>query len=249
MSRQPAFWSVVPAAGAGRRMGSEIPKQYLPLGGKTVIEHTLERLVSNQRIQGAFVAVSPGDPWWPECSYADHPRVTRVDGGSERAHSVFNALQKLALVAQENDWVLVHDAARPCLRRGDLDYLMDTLSEHSVGGILGIPLHDTVKRSDGNGQVLETLPRDKLWRAFTPQMFRLSALTQSLKSTFKQGVLVTDEASAIEWMGMMPQLVEGHADNIKITRPEDLELAAFYIGRQATGSEAESQNRSPMGRE
>ena len=232
MIEERTFWAVVPAAGVGRRMGGDTPKQYLRLRGKTVLDRTLEHFVSNPKIRGVYVALSRHDTWWSGCGYSDHPGVTRVDGGDERAHSVLNALRALDKVGSPDDWVLVHDAARPCLRQGDLNRLMDHLSEHPVGGILGIPLHDTVKRTDTSGCVVDTLPREEVWRAFTPQMFHLGALRLALESAFKAGVLLTDEAAAMERMGRAPELVEGHADNIKITRPEDLELAAFYLDRQ-----------------
>jgi len=232
MKKGQAFWAVVPAAGVGRRMGGDTPKQYLMLCGKTVLDHTLGHFVSNPGIRGVYVSLSQHDTWWSGSRYADHPGVVRVDGGDERAQSVLNALRALDKVANSDDWVLVHDAARPCLRQRDLNLLMDRLSEHPVGGILGTPLHDTVKRVDTSGCVVETLPREEVWRAFTPQMFHLVALRLALESALDAGVLVTDEAAAMERMGRAPELVEGHADNIKITRPEDLELAAFYLDRQ-----------------
>ena len=232
MKKEQAFWVVVPAAGAGRRMGGDIPKQYLMLCGKSVLDHSLEHFVSNPRIRGVYVPLSPHDAWWSKSRYSDHPGVVRVDGGDERAQSVLNALRALDKVANPDDWVLVHDAARPCLRQGDLNRLMERLSEHPVGGILGTPLHDTVKRADRSGGVIETLPREEIWRAFTPQMFHLGALRLALESAFEAGVPVTDEAAAMERIGEAPELIEGHADNIKITHPQDLELAAFYLDRQ-----------------
>lgn len=227
------FWAVVPAAGAGRRMASEIPKQYLPLLGRQVIEHTLERLLSHDQVEGIYVVVSSGDEWWSATAFAGHPRVFTVRGGAERCHSVLNALECLRQSAKDQDWVLVHDAARPCLHRDDLERLIGTLAKDPVGGLLAAPLHDTIKQADDQGQVLATLPRERLWRAFTPQMFRLGVLLKALTQALTKGLLVTDDASAMELAGYAPRLLEGRSDNIKITRPEDLALAEFYLTRQS----------------
>lgn len=229
MTRKPVFWAVLPAAGVGRRMGSDVPKQYLMLNGRPVIEHALSPLVEHPLIAGVVVALSSDDDWWHATSFAQHPAVQRAAGGVERCHSVLNALDLLADLAAADDWVLVHDAARPCLHRDDLDRLISQLDNHPVGGLLALPLHDTVKRANDAHQVVETLPRESLWRAFTPQMFRYGLLRSALTSALQRGALVTDEASAIELAGYVPLLVEGRPDNIKITRPEDLALAAFYL--------------------
>ena len=232
----PRHWAVVPAAGVGRRMGAGRPKQYLPLAGRPVIEHGLARLLAHPRIAGVCVALGAGDPWWPETAYANHPRLFTVTGGAERRDSVANALAVLARRGDPGDWVLVHDAARPCLRPGDLDRLMGALEGHPVGGLLGVPVHDTMKRTDPDGEVIATVAREHLWHAFTPQMFRLAPLQRALGEAIHAGVPVTDEASAMEWAGARPLMVAGHPDNIKITRPEDLPLAEFYLQRQAAGS-------------
>ncbi|OOZ36264.1 2-C-methyl-D-erythritol 4-phosphate cytidylyltransferase [Solemya velesiana gill symbiont] len=232
MSASPGYWAVVPAAGAGRRMGSEVPKQYLQLGERKVIEHTLGRLLGHTLIRGVAVAVSASDEWWPETAFAGHPSVFRVGGGEERCHSVLNALVELKRHADPDDWVLVHDAARPCLRSEDIDRLIQAMKDDAPGGLLAVPVHDAVKRSDEGDRVVETVPREALWRAYTPQVFRLEALHEALKRALAEGQLVTDDASAMELQGVKPLLVEGHSDNIKITRPEDLELAAFYLSKQ-----------------
>jgi 2-C-methyl-D-erythritol 4-phosphate cytidylyltransferase len=232
MSQTPAFWAVIPAAGVGRRMGSTIPKQYLDLAGQTVIEHTLARFIADERISGVVVALDPADGYWNDTAFATHPRVLRVDGGTERCHSVLNALTVLANRAHEQDWVLVHDAARPCLQAADLDRLIETLRDDAVGGLLGIPVRDTMKRNDGMGRIAETVERSSLWHAYTPQMFRLGLLRQALDAALAAGALVTDDASAMERLGYAPRLIEGHADNIKITRAEDLPLAQFYLQQQ-----------------
>ncbi len=219
----------MPAAGVGRRMGSDIPKQYLPLNGRQVIEHTLQRLLDHPQIKQVLVALSPDDEWWPDTAYAGHADVMVVDGGAERCYSVLNAVNKLSDMAADDDWVLVHDAARPCLRGSDIDYLIEQLNDHPIGGILGMPVRDTMKRADASGQIRETVCREGLWHAFTPQMFRLGRLHKALLQALEQELQVTDEASAIELAGYSPRLIEGHPDNIKITRPEDLALAAFYL--------------------
>jgi 2-C-methyl-D-erythritol 4-phosphate cytidylyltransferase len=223
------YWAVVPAAGVGRRMGAEIPKQYLELVGRRVIDWTLEVLLAEPRIRGVVVALGAEDPFWAQCEHANHPRVQRVEGGKERAHSVLNALQALlAETAAPDDRVLVHDAARPCLRAEDLARLID-LASGEEGGLLAMPVRDTMKQADGQDRVETTLDRSRIWHAFTPQLFPLQTLRDALERALAKGVAVTDEASAMEHAGYRPLLVEGHPDNIKITRPGDLELAGFYL--------------------
>ncbi len=224
-----ACWALIPAAGAGRRMGAAIPKQYLDLAGQPVLEYSLRLFLDHPRIRGVAIALDAADERWETLPSAHHPAVLRVAGGVERCHSVFNALEALGRRADADDWVLVHDAARPCLRRDDLDRLISTLEDHPVGGLLGLPVRDTMKAANARGDVQNTVPRAGLWHAFTPQMFRLGPLRQALSEAIAVGQLVTDDASALEIAGLQPLLVEGHADNIKITRPEDLALAHFYL--------------------
>lgn len=229
----PRFWVVVPAAGVGRRLGSVIPKQYLDLAGRPVIEWTLGLFLADPCISGVWVALGAEDGFWSATVYADHPRVRRVEGGAERCHSVLNALEALAQEADPSDWVLVHDAARPCLRRSDLDRLIAELKDDPVGGILAVPVRDTMKGADADGRIGSTLDRSTLWHAYTPQMFRLGALRGALQDAIVSGDLVTDDASAMERIGLAPRLIEGHSDNIKITRAEDLPLARLYLDLQA----------------
>ena len=231
MRRSLSLWAVVPAAGAGRRMQTEIPKQYLPLGDRTVIEHALGVLCEHPRIAGVVVVTAPGDRWWPQLRRGFAKAPQRVDGGPERQHSVLNGLRMLTC-AGASDWVLVHDAARPCLTRGDIDRLINALGDHPVGGLLGVPTADTVKRVDADNNVIETVDRRGLWRALTPQMFRVGMLVDALDAAIRRGDAVTDEASAIERSGRRPVMVEGRADNIKITQPRDLALAALYLQQQ-----------------
>ena len=235
-------WAMIPAAGVGRRFGGRVPKQYLELAGRRVIDHVLGLLLDHPTIAGCVVALDAADAWWPEGPFAGDPRVLRVVGGKERCHSVCNGLDGLVDTGEAGteDWVLVHDAARPCLRRSDLDALLAARDDEPVGALLGIPVHDTVKRvaaegGDGSGvghEIVETVPREALWRAYTPQAFRLGLLHRALTRALGQGQLVTDDASAVELLGLRPRMVEGHADNIKITRPEDLPLAEFFLRQQ-----------------
>jgi 2-C-methyl-D-erythritol 4-phosphate cytidylyltransferase len=211
-------------------MASDRPKQYLPLAGKTVIEHTLDALLSCSRIDAIVVAVAPDDDDWPAIAghYRKRP-VESVAGGDERCHSVLNALDHLAQTAQDSDWVLVHDAARPCLRAEDVVMLIDTLADDDTGGLLGVPVADTMKQVDADGRIERTVAREGLWHALTPQMFRLAPLRMALRQALSSGRLVTDEASAMELAGHRPRMVQGHRDNIKITLPADLALAAFHL--------------------
>ncbi|MCG7956915.1 MAG: 2-C-methyl-D-erythritol 4-phosphate cytidylyltransferase [Candidatus Thiodiazotropha endolucinida] len=222
-------WAIVPAAGVGRRMGGAVLKQYLDLCGRRIIDHTLERLLNHPRICGVCVALSAEDGYWDSCEYHNHPSVIRAAGGAERYHSVRNALVTLAESADQDDWVLVHDAARPCLSSVDLDRLIETLQSHPVGGLLGIPVADTLKRVDAANQVDATVSRERLWRAFTPQMFRLGLLQRCLEQAIEKGAAVTDEASAVELSGHRPLMVEGDGMNIKITHQHDLLLAEHYL--------------------
>jgi 2-C-methyl-D-erythritol 4-phosphate cytidylyltransferase len=224
------LWAVVPAAGAGRRMATNIPKQYLPLGEKTVLEHTLDTLLACRQFAGVVVVLSADDGYWPDLQerYSSQP-LTVVTGGAERCHSVLNGLTQLAGKAAADDWVLVHDAARPCVRLTDIDILIRTLSATSHGGLLGVPVADTMKQVDGADRVTATVARESLWHAYTPQMFRIGSLRAALQQAIDNDLLVTDEASAMELAGYQPRMVQGQRDNIKITVPADLELAAFYL--------------------
>lgn len=224
----PAF-AIVPAAGVGRRMGSPIPKQYLPLRGGMAIDHTLERLLAHPRIKLVVVAINTEDGWWAETKFAHDPRILTVIGGRERCHSVFNALSSLTSMATDQDWILVHDAVRPCLRKIDLDLLFANLDTNPIGGLLAVPVRDTMKRTDIHKLVSATESRANLWHAYTPQMFRYWCLRNALTEVLQQALVVTDESEAVELMGYKPLLVEGHRDNIKITHVEDLALAEFWL--------------------
>ncbi len=220
----PPFWVVIPAAGIGSRMRADRPKQYLQLAGRTILEHTLDCFLDHPRLKGLVLSLAADDPFWPALPCATDPRIQRVEGGAERADSVLAGLLRLVeLGAQEGDWVLVHDAARLNLARSDLDRLLAELADDPVGGLLAVPARDTLKRIGADGRVAETVDRSLIWQAYTPQMFRFAALHRALADALVAGVAVTDEASALEWAGQAPKLVEGRADNLKITRPEDRE--------------------------
>lgn len=217
------FWLVIPAAGVGARMAADRPKQYLQIAGRSILEHTLHCFLDHPGLLGAVVCVAVDDPFWPHLPVVSDSRIRRVVGGRERADSVLAGLQALLTDgADGNDWVLVHDAARPNLAREDLDGLLDSLADDPVGGLLAVPARDTLKRAASDGRVAETVDRSVIWQAYTPQMFRLGALREALAHALQEGAAVTDEASAMEWAGLAPRLVEGRADNLKVTRPEDL---------------------------
>ena len=229
MNKKQKIWVVIPAAGVGKRMESDTPKQYLKLNDKTIIEQTLTLFDTHDAISEVVVAISEGDEYWASLNIELSKPLHVAKGGKERCDSVLNALIFLEDKASNDDWILVHDAARPCLRHEDITLLLTTLAEHEVGGILAVPVRDTMKRSFDNNIIKETVERENLWHALTPQMFRFSMLKDALESTLYNCEAVTDEASAIELAGYQPLLVEGHADNIKITRPEDLVLASFFL--------------------
>ncbi|MDX1553100.1 MAG: 2-C-methyl-D-erythritol 4-phosphate cytidylyltransferase [Marinobacter sp.] len=230
---KPRYWLIVPAAGSGQRMKADCPKQYLRLDQRFIIDITLSRLLDNAAFAGCMVATGPNDRWWPETEASKDRRIRTCIGGAERAESVLAALDALSGRANDDDWVLVHDAARPCLHADDLARLLADLKGHPVGGLLATPVADTLKRTGpGSCEVEATVDRRDLWRALTPQMFHFLALKQALESAIDSGYPVTDEASAIEFAGQRPCIVEGRPDNIKITVPADLALADFILKRK-----------------
>lgn len=227
-----ALWVIVPAAGVGARMGGTTPKQYLPLAGQTVLAQTLQRLAQLPGLGRIVVALHPEDPCWQAQSLPPRLPLSTCAGGRERSDSVLNALQSLQGLAEEQDWVLVHDAVRPCVRLNDIARLLQEIEAHPCGGLLAVPVSSTLKRSDAAGDIVATLPRDHVWQAATPQAFRLAALRQALQAAVQAAVAITDEASAMELAGHAPRLVRGSADNIKITYPEDLVLAELILAAQ-----------------
>lgn len=205
-------------------MNAPVPKQYLKIQNKSILEHTLHPFLIHPNIEKIVVAVSSNDPYYPQIEALQHPKISLVFGGETRAQSVYNALQTL----NENDWVLVHDAARPCLKRSDLDKILQIDNEQ--GAILATPAVDTMKRANGM-HILHTEDRATLWHALTPQFFKVSLLRNALRLAFEQNITITDEASAMEFAGYSPLLIAGRSDNLKVTRPEDLALAEFYLMR------------------
>jgi len=227
------IWAVIPAAGIGSRMALETPKQYATLNNTSIIEHSLSRLLAHPRVEGAVVVISPDDTHWQSLSIEHDKPILVVEGGKARCDSVLNGLLKLEQQLSADDWVLVHDAARPCVRVADIDALITQCGQHPVGGILAAEVSDTMKRATPHLDIVETVDRKQLWRAFTPQMFRLGILKTALEQAKNNGETVTDEASAIELNNLVPKLVAGSSDNIKVTRIEDLALAEFYLNKQA----------------
>ena len=234
------YYLVIPAAGSGRRFAAAVPKQYAELGSSTVIEHALAPFEMDPDCAGICVAVAPDDPLWPAIAARRSRLVQTANGGEQRAHSVRNALRQLASQVRDDDWVMVHDAARPCFTSADLAMLKRELAAHPVGGLLAMPLADTLKRGlEANSHVThvdETLERAGLWRAATPQVFRFGVLLRALEQALSAGRVPTDEAQAIEWSGQRPRLVAGRADNIKVTTGDDLALAAAILTTRLTRS-------------
>lgn len=226
----PRYAALIPAAGSGARMSSDMPKQYALLAGKPMIQHAVQRLCAHPRIKQVFVVLAPGDARfaaldWSACG---SKLVALYCGGETRAASVFNGLLAANNAIDGNDWVLVHDAARPCLATADIDRLLAEVGDSDVGGLLAVPVSDTLKRANAEREVLQTEVRDHLWRAQTPQMFRYRVLIEALRRA--DIAAVTDEASAVEQTGARPKLVQGSSTNLKVTYPEDMALAELILG-------------------
>lgn len=222
ISEKTTCWAVVPAAGIGKRLGSVKPKQYLTLREKPVIAHTLSCLIAHPRINKTVVVIAPNDIYWPSIQSIFPEKIITTLGGAERHHSVYQGLLALQKMAKSDDWILVHDAVRPYLQHEKIDQLINALQNHPVGGLLGIRVRDTLKRTDVKGCVFGTLNRENVWQAQTPQMFRYGLLCDALQTAIEKNDHVTDEASAIELMGKQPLMVEGSVENVKITYGEDL---------------------------
>ncbi|OUR60677.1 2-C-methyl-D-erythritol 4-phosphate cytidylyltransferase [Bermanella sp. 47_1433_sub80_T6] len=230
--KKASLYAVVPAAGIGTRMGADRPKQYLMLQGKTILEHTLEQLLQFSPIEKIVLPVSINDTFLSKLSIGNHEKIIQCDGGEERYHSVLNGLNTLLNIgAQRQDWVMVHDVARPCIRQQDLENLYQNVDEQGV--ILGVQVRDTMKRTDDNEQVLSTVARVNLWHALTPQLAPLGVLLDAIEKAVNDGVQVTDEASALEHSGYSPKMLAGHPSNIKVTHPDDLQLADAFLSMNA----------------
>jgi len=222
-------WAVIPAAGRGTRFGSDVPKQYVEIAGEPLLAHTLRALFAHSTVEGAVVVLAEGDAHWPGWeSFAGKPVITCI-GGGERADSVLAGLAALPDSVRADDFVLIHDAARPNLRLDDLDQLLERGRNDPVGAILASPVRDTLKRAGDDGGIDATEPRGRLWRAFTPQLFRRLQITRALEAARDAGVVVTDEAMAMERQGLRPLLIEGADDNFKITTAADLQRFAFLL--------------------
>jgi 2-C-methyl-D-erythritol 4-phosphate cytidylyltransferase len=235
------IWAVLPAAGIGRRMGSTIPKQYLTIDGVPLIMHSLRRLSAVSEVQKIIVVIHPEDNRWAKLQESVveefDSRIITVMGGDERYQSVLNGLTALTELAANDDWVLVHDAVRPCVRTSDIENLISKVSLHPVGGLLGSAVDNTLKKVATDLTVIETVNRDSYWNALTPQMFRFAQLKASIQAVVVSGEQVTDEAAAMEVAGFKPIIVAGSKDNIKITVESDLLLASRILKNQASDNE------------
>ena len=233
-----AIWAIVPAAGIGKRMLSDVPKQYLSLNGRPVLEHTINTLLKNKNITGMVVALQQDDVYFADIKINSNKPVLLAAGGVERADSVLNALTTLFQHNQfdnNKDWVMVHDAVRACLQQQDINRLVSEVAEDKNGGLLALPVRDTMKRQnvgESIASVAKTIKRENLWHALTPQYFHATSLKNALEKAQLDDVTITDESSAMEFSGFSPRLVQGYEDNIKITRPDDLRLASLFLQSQ-----------------
>jgi len=239
-STEPGLWCVVPAAGRGARFGGDIPKQYLELRGGPLLLRTLERLASHPRVAGIVVAIAADDRYWPGLTECRGKPVVATTGGSRRSESVLAGLRALPDTVAEDAFVLVHDAARPCIGADDISHLI-TLGSAAGGALLAAPLRDTLKHADDRDRVSVTEARDHRWRALTPQLFRRGELTAALEAALAAGIDATDESMAMERAGHRPLLVEGSETNIKVTTPADLALAEFFLAQEIDAGRREAQ--------
>ena len=229
MTEKENCWAVIPAAGSGQRMGSDIPKQYMKLDGMTILEHSMHNLINDSRILGLYLVVDFDKDFHSELPKLRNSKIKLVHGGAERSDSVLAGLTALMNDAEERDWVLVHDAARPCVKAEEIHSLIEVVTRSGIGGILAQPIVDTVKRVDKEGLVQGTMQRETLWRALTPQMFSLGLLLESVLAAKEADVSITDEAAAMEYMGHNVQLIPGLSTNIKITFPSDIAFARYFL--------------------
>lgn len=232
------FTVVVPAAGVGKRMLSAYPKQYLTIENITILEHTVQRLLSHPAIAHVIIALGESDEYFSHTALSSNPNVTQVVGGKERVDSVLAGLKQVN--AMKEPWVLVHDAARPCVRHSDLTQLITYCLENNHGGLLASPVRDTMKQANNKQRVASTLDRSQMWHALTPQMYKSVELTSAITSVLANGIDITDESSAMEALSYDSGLVKGSSDNIKITQPEDLLLAEFILNQQKNNLAAEA---------
>ena len=224
------IWAVIPAAGIGSRMNSDIPKQYLKIEDKTILEYSINHFLEHSKIHKVVVALNPSDDYWPKLPFTDNPRVLTTNGGKNRVDSVLSALQLIRdIEGTEHDWVMVHDAARPCLSSRHIDNLVHAKESSPDGAILAIGAIDTVKQANQQQVIDKTINRDTIWLAQTPQFFPLISLSNAIEKALAAKAVVTDEASAMELAGYHPALVIGSRKNLKVTEQEDLLLASIWL--------------------
>lgn len=223
-----AFWVVIPAAGIGARFQSDLPKQYLRLLGKTVLEHSLSLFLNQKWVKGIILALSPDDTEFAKSSYAKESRIQVIKGADIRSQTVENALQHLRMQAKPSDWVLVHDAVRPCLHEEDLRNLVESLLSEEVGGVLGVPATDTLKWVEDE-TIEKTLNRQQIWQVSTPQMFRLNILLKALTHCREQQLTLTDDAQAIEYYGLKSKMVRAAYPNPKLTYGGDSDYISLLL--------------------
>lgn len=219
------YWAIIPAAGTGVRIKADKPKQYITIAGQTLLERVVNLFSAHPQIEKVVVVLHAKDHWWPELKLLHAEKVLTAIGGKERVHSVLLGLDFLKDFADPNDFVLVHDAARPCLQSSDISRLLAELKDHPVGGLLGLPVVDTLKEVDADGFVEKTVSRDHLWHAQTPQCIRYGILKSSIEKALLHNGIVTDESSAVEQAGYKPKMIAGDRNNMKITYPEDVAFA------------------------
>lgn len=231
------YFVLIPAAGTGTRIGADKPKQYLMLDKQTILEHTIGQFLSHPRIDKIVVGIYPGDVFWHMLPISQHEKIITVPGGASRTETVLNGLLYLQTLAHADDWILVHDAVRPCLHLTDIDKLITQLQNHPVGGLLASPEPNTLKKILPDNLVGETISRENIWQALTPQMFRFGKLLPAIQAAIDRNQAITDESQALELRGERPVIVEGRRDNIKITYPDDLRLAEMILNRNRSHSD------------
>ena len=229
MPKSNKYWVVIPAAGIGKRMGDDIPKQYISVCGKTVIEHTIDNFIDRNEIENICISISESDNYWPTLPISKNEKIITTVGGNERYESVYNGLRAIQDKATENDWVLVHDAVRPCLKKSIIDRLITDISSHDVGGILALPCSETMKRVNNSNEVEETINRQTAWRAQTPQMFKYKKLLLAIEKVINEDIFITDEAMAMELSNHKPVVILGDENNIKITHKTDLKYLELFL--------------------
>lgn len=225
MTSKRRIWAVVPASGTGQRMRSDRPKQYLPFCGKTILEHTLDRIQACEQVDGVILVLNENDQYWDKLNYVSDKPLVIAEGGAERQDSVINGLKKIQQLDKDEPLAMVHDAVRPLVSIQDISSLISAFNQHNQGAILASPLSDTIKRDNNKGSIAETVDRKGLWRALTPQLFEAKLLLKALRKAKANQQQKTDDSAAMEALGYQPLLVEGSSENIKITRPDDLKLA------------------------